>query len=71
MVSNVTLLMSAGPSGSNPGKPAQAAYFEGQNILVYIRGKTDDDGQWWDADGVHAARRNEKGLTLVNAHFDS
>jgi hypothetical protein len=49
-----------------------AAYFEGTNILVYIRGKADDQGQWWDSAGVHDdARRSDNALTLVNAHYDS
>ncbi|KAK0719871.1 hypothetical protein B0H67DRAFT_485469 [Lasiosphaeris hirsuta] len=74
LTSNCTLLMGAGPSGVAPGQksPAgMAAYFEGTNILAYIRGKQDDKGNWWRADGVQEARRNEKGLTLVNAHYDS
>ncbi|KAK4192958.1 hypothetical protein QBC35DRAFT_160578 [Podospora australis] len=54
-----------------PGKPQVAAYFEGTNILVYIRGTADDDGKWWETESVHETRRNEKGLTLVNAHYDS
>ncbi|KAK3685808.1 hypothetical protein B0T22DRAFT_230935 [Podospora appendiculata] len=72
MTSNCTLLMGSGPGNTRPRpKMAQAAYFEGQNILVYIRGKQDDTGSWWDTDAVQETRRNEKGLTLVNAHFDS
>ncbi|KAK0635733.1 putative zinc metalloprotease NCU04133 [Bombardia bombarda] len=74
MQSNVSLLMSPGPGSTNALKDtpaAQAAYFEGQNILVYIRGKQDDQGSWWNANSVDTARRNEKGLTLVNAHIDS
>jgi hypothetical protein len=55
----------------NPATPQVAAYFEGTNILVYIRGKSDDQGKWWDTEEVHSSRRNEKGLTLVNAHYDS
>ena len=54
-----------------PNTPQVAAYFEGTNILVYIRGKSDDQGKWWDTAGAHDSRRNEKGLTLVNAHYDS
>lgn len=55
----------------SPNTPQVAAYFEGTNILVYIRGKADDEGRWWDSTGIHDTRRNEKGLTLVNAHYDS
>lgn len=43
-------------------------YFEGTNIIVYIRGEEDDAGQWWeDAKG----RPKGKGGVLVNAHYDS
>jgi hypothetical protein len=55
----------------NPNTPQVAAYFEGTNILVYIRGKADDEGSWWNTAGIHDTRRNEKVLTLVNAHYDS
>jgi len=70
MTSNCTFLMASGVV-TNPNTPQVAAYFEGTNILVYIRGKSDDQGKWWDAEDVHDSRRNEKGLTLVNAHYDS
>jgi hypothetical protein len=72
--SNCTVLMGQGIGGARTGHEAfvgQAAYFEGTNIIVYIRGKQDDKGSFWHADNVHATRRNEKGLTLVNAHYDS
>lgn len=70
MTSNCTWLMTPAIVPT-PSSAQVAAYFEGTNILVYIRGKTDDKGSWWHADGVRDARRNEKGLTLVNAHYDS
>jgi hypothetical protein len=70
MTSNCTFLMSSGVV-ADPNTPQVAAYFEGTNILVYIRGKADDGGKWWDTAGVHDTRRTEKGLTLVNAHYDS
>jgi hypothetical protein len=66
--------MGPGVGGTNAGLGSAAsigAYFEGQNILVYIRGKQDDTGSWWDANSIHETRRNSKGLTLVNAHYDS
>jgi hypothetical protein len=56
---------------ANPNTPKVAAYFEGTNILVYIRGRADDQGRWWDAEAARNSRRNKKGLTLVNAHYDS
>ncbi|KAH6626791.1 hypothetical protein B0J18DRAFT_396079 [Chaetomium sp. MPI-SDFR-AT-0129] len=70
LVSNCTFLM-ASSVAANPNTPQVAAYFEGTNILVYIRGKSDDAGAWWKDADVHNTRRNEKGLTLVNAHYDS
>lgn len=74
MTSNCTVLMGQGIGGARTGHETpvgQAAYFEGTNILVYIRGKQDDQGSFWRTDSVHESRRNEKGLTLVNAHYDS
>lgn len=70
MTSNCTFLMASGVV-PNPTTPQVAAYFEGTNILVYIRGKADGEGRWWDAQDVRDARHTEKGLTLVNAHYDS
>ncbi|KAK4203085.1 hypothetical protein QBC40DRAFT_319205 [Triangularia verruculosa] len=70
VTSNCTILM-AGSVVPTPGSPQVAAYFEGTNILVYIRGKGDDGGDWWDGEGFEGERANEKGLTLVNAHYDS
>ncbi|GAB1314850.1 Peptide hydrolase [Madurella fahalii] len=70
MTSNSTMLM-ATSIVPNPNVAQAAAYFEGTNILVYIRGKADDPGSWWDNDDVHETRRNQNGLTLVNAHYDS
>ncbi|KAK4453674.1 vacuolar membrane protease [Podospora aff. communis PSN243] len=72
--SNCTVLMGQGIGGARTGHETpigHAAYFEGTNIIVYIRGKQDDEGSFWRADHVHETRRNEKGLTLVNAHYDS
>ncbi|KAJ5894045.1 Peptidase M28 [Penicillium taxi] len=42
-------------------------YFEGNNILVYIRGAEDVKENWWEIGHVPA----NKGGVLVNAHFDS
>ncbi len=49
----------------------QAAYFEGTNIYVYIKGEEDGEIAWWDTNTVGAAKYGGKGLTLVNAHYDS
>ncbi|KAK3493968.1 putative zinc metalloprotease NCU04133 [Neurospora crassa] len=72
-VSNSTFVMgkSNGTTFTRTDSINNAAYFEGTNILVYIRGKEDDEGEWWEADYAHGMRRNAKGLTLVNAHYDS
>ncbi|KAJ5803248.1 uncharacterized protein N7503_005698 [Penicillium pulvis] len=43
-------------------------YFEGNNILVYIRGWEDKQENWWETPGKTPAG---KGGVLVNAHFDS
>lgn len=66
--------MGTSAGGTNAGHKsaaATAAYFEGTNIIVYIRGKADDQGDFWDLDDFQETRRNAKGLTLLNAHYDS
>ncbi|KAL4811472.1 hypothetical protein BDV18DRAFT_150241 [Aspergillus unguis] len=45
-----------------------AVYFEGTNILVYIRGEEDDATRWWEQP---EGRPKGKGGVLVNAHYDS
>ena len=47
---------------------ATGVYFEGNNILVYIRGWEDRQENWWEVPGKSPAG---KGGVLVNAHFDS
>ncbi|KNG83225.1 hypothetical protein ANOM_009088 [Aspergillus nomiae NRRL 13137] len=43
-------------------------YFEGTNIIVYIRGWEDETEHWWEApNGVPISR----GGVLVNSHYDS
>ncbi|ETS81119.1 hypothetical protein PFICI_06121 [Pestalotiopsis fici W106-1] len=44
-------------------------YFEANNIAVYIRGKQDPAGSWWESDSKE--KPIGKGGVLVNAHFDS
>ncbi|PWY76326.1 hypothetical protein BO70DRAFT_388646 [Aspergillus heteromorphus CBS 117.55] len=55
----------------NPLKSANTGvYFEGTNILVYIRGQDDSRTQWWlEPNGVPPA--GQSGGVLVNAHYDS
>lgn len=55
---------------SSQGKDDAAGisvYFEGTNIIVYIRGSQDEEGDWW------ASNRKPQGQggVLVNAHYDS
>ena len=42
-------------------------YFEGENIMVYIRGSEDEEGDWWQ----HNTTYKGIGGVLVNAHYDS
>lgn len=46
-----------------------AVYFEGTNIMVYIRGTEDGEEDWW-RDSEASAKNNKRGV-LVNAHYDS
>ena len=62
MISNVSF------SSSLFGLPGISVYFEGTNIVVYIRGSEDDQSDWWmDPD----AKPRGNGGVLVNAHYDS
>lgn len=47
--------------------PVPSVYFEGTNILVYIRGSDDDPNDWFLTD----KKPKGKGGVLVNAHYDS
>ncbi|KAL8827271.1 MAG: hypothetical protein Q9191_003288 [Dirinaria sp. TL-2023a] len=61
-ISNVTFSLP-----SDASKPGWSVYFEGTNIIVYIRGGSEDErGDWWLTD-----RTPSKGGVLVNAHYDS
>lgn len=54
--------------GNSLSSSNTAVYFEGTNILVYIRGSDDDHENWWEEpNGVPSG----KGGVLVNAHYDS
>lgn len=68
MLSNVTLSFSG-----QPASPASsvAAYFEGTNVLVYIRGTRDEPGEWWKKKGSRRSLPIGGGGVLVNAHYDS
>jgi hypothetical protein len=48
-----------------------STYFEGNNIIVYIRGAEDEEGEWWKSTKPSAKTKHGKGGVMVNAHFDS
>ena len=54
--------------GGVSNKSVTGVYFEGTNIIVYIRGSEDDTENWWDE--PEGAPKG-KGGVLVNAHYDS
>lgn len=70
LVSNYTstALTSIGVSGRRAGI---STYFEGSNIVVYIRGTEDEEEQWWKPAPPYTHRLHGKGGIMVNAHFDS
>lgn len=50
----------------------ESVYFEGTNIIVYIRGTDDGDDDWWESRSPKTARTyTGKGGVMVNAHYDS
>lgn len=73
LVSNATssALGSLGAPGSSRN-PGQSVYFEGTNIMVYIKGTEDEDGPWWNSEFPKTTfRTHGKGGVLINAHYDS
>ncbi|PMD20349.1 putative zinc metalloprotease [Hyaloscypha hepaticicola] len=65
-------------TGSALTKPGEAGrrlgistYFEGSNIIVYIRGTEDEEGEWWKSTPASTKALHGKGGIMVNAHFDS
>ena len=69
LISNYSSLVSLGRLAR--GSEATAAYFEGTNIAVYIRGTDDPDGEWWESSHGSSRPVLTKGGTLINAHYDS
>ena len=55
-------------NGDSPPEPGYSVYFEGTNIIVYIRGSEDEDGDWWKNVNKKPQRL---GGVLINAHYDS
>ncbi|KAI1080691.1 peptidase family M28 family [Whalleya microplaca] len=50
--------------------PSTGTYFESANIVVYIRGKDDPPGTWWDG-SLSEDKIIGNGGVLMNAHYDS
>jgi Peptidase family M28 len=48
-------------------EPGVSVYFEGTNIITYIRGSEDSQEEWWKNNTIPTG----KGGVLVNAHYDS
>lgn len=67
ITSNLTFSIEGRLKDAGPGRdPGYSVYFEGSNIIVYIRGSEDEPGDWWTAD-----RKPQGKGVLVNAHYDS
>ncbi|KAJ9133195.1 Peptide hydrolase [Coniochaeta hoffmannii] len=74
VVSNFTHSMDQSRVGTNAPSRANggiAAYYEGTNIMVYIRGTDDEEGEWWKKRKLKGGKLIGKGGTLINAHYDS
>lgn len=70
--SNVTCSALGSPATSAGRLPGQTVYFEGTNIIVYIRGTEDEEGEWWEDDlNLNSKKTHGHGGVLVNAHYDS
>lgn len=68
ITSNVTFSTEGRKGNAAPGREAGlSVYFEGTNIIVYIRGSNDESGDWWNTN----RRARGRGGVLVNAHYDS
>ncbi|KAK7967684.1 peptidase family M28 [Apiospora aurea] len=63
MTSNLTFSAASGVAST---APSVSTYFEGTNIIVYVRGSQDDEGDWWRRRGQPSS-----GGSMVNAHYDS
>jgi hypothetical protein len=63
-----TALTRIGASGRRNGI---STYFEGSNVIVYIRGTEDEEGKWWNTSDFRSLKMHGRGGVMVNAHFDS
>ncbi|KAL3419589.1 peptidase family m28 family [Phlyctema vagabunda] len=70
LVSNYTA-NSVSPLRVSTRQHGTSTYFEGNNIIVYVRGSDDEEGEWWSPKSYSTERTHGKGGVLVNAHFDS
>lgn len=69
--SNITFSsLGAIGSANQSRRPGQSIYFEGTNIIVYIRGTEDEEGEWWNSNSFDSETSPKKGGVLVNAHYD-
>ena len=62
MTSNVSFALK-----SRLSRPGYSSYFEGTNIMVYIRGSDDDPSDWW----LEKRMSEDNNGVLINAHYDS
>lgn len=68
MTSNLTFSVPRPLGASNSDRESGlGVYFEGTNIIVYVRGSEDDGDDWWTV----PRKPQGKGGVLVNAHYDS
>jgi len=73
-MANFTMTYDAGAylSGNGNGSTLTAQYFEGSNIYVYIRGKQDATGDWWNSENPDTMNSSvDPGGVLINSHIDS
>ena len=68
-MSNLTIATTRSSASTGEESCGVVTYFEGDNIVVYIRGEYDDEGEWWKKP-VEKWSSKHRGV-LVNAHFDS
>lgn len=67
MTSNVTFSTPGPKASSSERESGIGVYFEGTNLIVYIRGSEDDGDDWWTV----PREPQGKGGVLVSAHYDS
>ncbi|KAI1001864.1 Vacuolar membrane protease [Podosphaera aphanis] len=59
-------------SKNNGGRQTGVStYFEGSNLIVYVRGREDENCEWWKNPSECTKQVGATRGVLVNAHFDS